>query len=199
MQKAKTGSIALGMAVVLGHTPLMAAEQQYSLDSEHTTVAFLIEHVGYAKTLGYFSDVSGTFTYDEETGELSDVLITVKTNSVQSDNKARDKHVRGKDFLDTKQHPEMSFTASDVTVQPDGSTDIEGELQLLGKSQPLTLSATLNKAERYPFGHKLFTLGVSARGELQRSDYGMDYGVANALVGDTVELIIETEANQQKP
>ncbi len=199
MQKAKTWSRALGVAAILGCAPLMAAGQQYSLDSEHTTVAFMIEHVGYAKTLGYFSDVSGSFTYDAQSGQLSDVVITVKTDSVQSDNEARDKHVRGKDFLNTKQFPEMRFTASDVLVQPEGSTEIDGQLQLLGKSLPLTLTATLNKADKYPFGHKLFTLGVSARGELQRSDYGMDYGVANALVGDTVELIIETEANQQKP
>ena len=54
------------------------------------------------------------------------------------------------------------------------------------------------RPEKYPFGHKKFTLGVSGRGALQRSDYGMDYGVANALVGDTVELIIEIEANQEK-
>ena len=198
MKKALVLSSMLGLSATLGSSPLLAAAQQYSLDPEHTTVAFLIEHVGYAKTLGYFSDVSGTFTYDDETGQLSDVVITVQTDSVQSDNKARDKHVRSKDFLNTKKFPEMTFTASDANVQGDGTTEIAGELQLLGKSQALSLSATLNKADKYPFGHKKFTLGVSARGELQRSDYGMDYGVANALVGDSVELIIETEANQQK-
>ncbi len=198
MNKALVLSSMLGLSATLGCSPLLAAEQPYSLDPEHTTVAFLIDHVGYAKTLGYFSDVSGTFTYDDETGQLSDVVITVKTDSVQSDNQARDKHVRSKDFLNTTKFPEMTFTASAANVQDDGTAEIAGELQLLGNSQTLSLSATLNKADKYPFGHKMFTLGVSARGQLQRSDYGMDYGVANALVGDTVELIIETEANRQK-
>ncbi|MGQ7846869.1 YceI family protein [Granulosicoccus sp. 3-233] len=188
----------LGLSAGVTSSSLLAAAQQYSLDPEHTTVAFLIEHVGYAKTLGYFSDVSGTFSYDDETGQLTDVVITVKTDSVQSDHKARDKHVRSKDFLNTKKFPEMSFTADNIAVQGDGTADIAGELQLLGTSQPLSLTATLNKADKYPFGHKQFTLGVSARGQLQRSDYGMDYGVANALVGDVVELIIETEANRQQ-
>ena len=198
MYKALTMSTLLGLSAALGSSPLLAAAQRYTLDPEHTTVAFLIEHVGYAKTLGYFSDVSGSFTYDDETRELSDVLMTVETGSVQSDNEARDKHVRSKDFLNTKKHPQMSFTADNVRVEAEGLTDIVGELQLLGQTQPLTLSVTLNKAAKYPFGHKSFTLGISARGQLQRSAYGMDYGVANALVGDTVELIIETEANQQK-
>lgn len=197
MNKVMTFSAVLGLSASLLSGSALAAAQRYTLDPAHTTVAFLIDHVGFARTLGYFSDVSGTFTYDEETGQVSDVVITVKTESVQSDNEARDKHVRSKDFLNTGKHPEMTFTASGFTVADDNSADMAGELQLLGQTQPLTLSATLNKAENYPFGHKKFTLGVSARGELQRSDYGMDYGVANALVGDTVELIIETEAIQE--
>lgn len=197
MYKALTLSVMLGLSASLASSPLLAAAQRYTLDPAHTTVAFLIEHVGYAKTLGYFSEVSGTFSYDDETGQVSDVAISVNTNSVQSNNEARDKHVRGKDFLNTKSHPEMLFTASEATVPDTGTLDISGELQLLGQTQPLTLSATLNKAENYPFGHKKFTLGVSARGQLQRSDFGMDYGVANALVGDTVELIIEAEAIQE--
>lgn len=192
-----TLSTLLGLSAALASSPVLAAAQRYTLDSAHTTVAFLVEHVGYAKTLGYFSDVSGSFSYDQETGQLSDVAISVKTASVQTDDKARDKHVRSKDFLNTGNHPEMTFTAAEATVPDTGETELVGELQLLGKTLPLSLSVVLNKAEKYPFGHKKFTLGVSGRGELQRSDYGMDYGVANALVGDTIELIIETEANRQ--
>jgi len=111
---------------------------------------------------------------------------------------ARDKHVRNKDFLDVKAYPEMSFTASTATIDEAGAGEINGELTLLGQTLPLSLSVQLNKAENYPFGHKRFTLGVSATGSLKRSEYGMDYGVANALVGDEVQLIIETEAIQDK-
>lgn len=176
-------------------SPLYAANQQFTLDKSHTTVAFLVDHVGFAKTLGYFSEVTGSFNYDADTATVSDVNITIATNSVQSGNKARDNHLRKKDFLDVKKHPEMVFTADKATLSGDGKAEITGQLQLLGQSQPLTLTATLNKSDKYPFAHKKLTLGVSARGSLDRSDYGMDYGVANGLVGDTVDLIIEIEAN----
>ena len=179
-------------------SPVFAANERFSLDKAHTTVAFLVDHVGFAKTLGYFSDVSGSFSYDSETGVVSDVQIVVETTSVQSDNKARDKHLRKADFLNVKKYPKMIFTAASATVDDQGKADIEGELQLLGETQPLTLTATLNKSEKYPFGHKKLTLGISARASLQRSAYGMDYGVANGLVGDEIDLIIEVEANQDK-
>ncbi|NND92844.1 MAG: polyisoprenoid-binding protein [Granulosicoccus sp.] len=191
----KSLSVALFLAVC--SPPLMASAERFTLDPAHTTVAFLVEHLGFARTLGYFSDVSGTFTYDDQSRTVSDVKITVNTDSVQSDDKSRDKHLRNKDFLNVGNYPEMIFTADSATLDEAGSGELAGSLLLLGETRPLTLSVKLNKAGRYPFGHKKFTLGVSASGSLLRSEFGMDYGVANGLVGDHVQLIIEIEGNQQ--
>lgn len=190
--------LAICICISLLTSPAFAAAERYTLDSSHATVAFLIDHVGYAKTLGSFTDVAGSFSYDEDSGQITDVNIVVQTGSVNTAHEARDKHVKSKDFLNVKKHPEMIFTASSAALGADGQVNIEGDLQLLGQTQPLVLTATLNKAEKYPFGHKSFTLGVSARASLQRSAYGMSYGVANAIVGDAIELIIEIEANKEK-
>ena len=176
----------------------MAEPARYDLDPEHTTVAFLVDHVGYAATLGVFAQVEGGFTYDMETQELSDVRVTVATASVETLNDARDEHVNSADFLDTGTHPEMVFTATGGTPADATSGEVAGELTLLGKTGPLVLDVTLNKAETYPFGHKRFTLGLSLRGSLKRSDWGMEYGVANNLVGDEVTLIIEAEARRME-
>ena len=37
---------------------------------------------------------------------------------------------------------------------------------------------------------------MSARGTLKRSEFGMTYGVADDLVGDDVEILIEIEARR---
>ncbi len=175
-----------------------AAGDRYTLDPSHTTVAFLITHVGYAKTLGLFEDVSGSLNFDQANSTVNDIAITVATDSVNTADEARDKHVRSKDFLNVKKHPEMTFTAASTVIDANGYGEISGELNLLGQTHPLVLEVQLNKADKYPFGHKRFTLGVSAKGELLRSQYGMNYGVADALVGDSVEMIIEVEAIADK-
>ena len=175
-------------------TPALSEPHRYELDPTHTTIAFMVDHLGYADTLGLFLEFEGGFTYDMETQELSDVSVTVKTASVESFNDARDNHVRNKDFLDVEQFPVMSFTASGGTPASDTNGTVEGELTLLGQTQPLTLDVTLKKAADYPFGHSRFTLGISARGTVVRSQYGMNYAVDNGFVGDEVQLIIETEA-----
>ncbi|MEO0978874.1 MAG: YceI family protein [Pseudomonadota bacterium] len=181
-------------ALALAATPALAEPHRYELDPTHTTIAFMVDHIGYADTLGVFLEFEGGFTYDMDTQELSDVEITVQTASVQSFNEARDNHVRNKDFLDVEQFPVMTFTADGGTPASDTTGTVTGNLTLLGKTQPLTLDVTLKKAADYPFGHKRFTLGISARGTVERSAYGMNYAVDNGFVGDEVQLIIETEA-----
>lgn len=174
--------------------PAEAEPHRYVLDPEHTTVAFLIDHVGYAGTLGVFRAVEGAFTYDMETRTLSGLEVRVATGSVDTFHEARDGHVRSADFLDVGAHDTMTFRADGGEPAGEAQGTVPGRLTLLGQTRPLTLDVTLNKAEAYPFGHGRFVLGLSARGALDRSDFGMTYGVADGLVGDRVEIIVETEA-----
>jgi polyisoprenoid-binding protein YceI len=175
-------------------SPVAAAPAQYSLDPTHTVVMFDVMHLGFAPVLGVFGEVTGTFTYDDETQELSDVQVAINANSVQSFNARRDDHVKGGDFLDADVHPEITFAATSGTADSATSGTVTGDLTLLGQTHPVTLDVTLNKSGDYPFGHKSFVLGLSITGEIQRSVYGMDYAVSGDIVGDMVGVRIETEA-----
>ncbi len=195
--------LALAAVLVAGAAashPARAEAARYALDPEHLTVAFLVDHIGYARTLGAFRKASGSFSYDASSGVLGDVRVVVETASVDTAHAARDGHLRKADFLDVARFPTMTFTASRATRRGERDYRIEGELELLGRKRPLVLEATLNKLERYPIGPPLakpFVAGASARGRFRRSEFGMGYGVANGLVGDEVELIIELEARRQ--
>lgn len=174
-----------------------AQAARYELDPEHTTVAFLVDHIGYAKILGMFRAARGSYRFDEATATLSEVRIEVETGSVFSNQRKRDDHLKGPDFLNSGEFPKMVFTATNAKKTGDKTFDIAGQLELLGKSLPLTLQATWNKSAESPLGGPLgkpYVMGVSARGSFKRSAYGMTYAVANAWVGDEVPLIIEFEA-----
>jgi polyisoprenoid-binding protein YceI len=185
------------LACVAATSATNAAPGMYEIDPEHATVAFFVAHIGYAKVLGRFTAVHGTFEFEEETGELNDVAVTVAAASVTTDHEARDRHVRESDFLDAEQFPEIVFTAARAQRTGERMFEITGELTLLGNARPLVLQATLNKSAEYPIGDRAHVLGVSARGRLSRSEFGMTYGVANDLVGDEVEIIIEIEARRR--
>ena len=187
-------------AHLLAAMPAQAQAARYELDPDHTTVAFLVDHIGYAKVLGMFRSARGSYRFDEATATLSDVRIEVETASVFSNQRKRDDHLKGPDFLNSGEFPRMVFTAASAKRTGDRTFEVAGQLELLGKSQPLTLQATWNKSAESPMGgplRKPYVMGVSARGSFKRSAYGMNYAVANGWVGDEVPLIIEFEAVRQ--
>ena len=175
-------------------TPALADKVLYQLDDTHTAIYFTVDHIGYSKTLGIFTGLEGTFMYDTETQELSDVNVTIQADSVNTFHAARDGHVRNKDFLHVVEHPTITFTASEGTPTTDSAGTVTGELTILGVTQPVTLEVTLNKVGDYPFGHKREVLGLSMSTSIMRSEFGMTYAVDNGLVGDQVDIQIETEA-----
>jgi polyisoprenoid-binding protein YceI len=175
-------------------TAAIADPAQFELDPDHTTVFFTVDHIGYAGTLGIFGSVNGTFMYDMDTQDLTDVQVSIDAKSVDTFNRARDNHVKKGDFLDVRKHPEITFTASGGKAKSKTAGTVTGDLTILGRTQPVTLNVKLNKAADYPFGHKRFVLGLSLDTSIKRSDFGMTYGVGNGLVGDKVDIRIETEA-----
>jgi polyisoprenoid-binding protein YceI len=183
-------------------SPAHPKPAKYEIDPEHFTVGFLVQHVNYSKVLGMFRKATGTYVFDEETGALSGVRIVVDTASVFTNHQKRDDHLRSADFLNAVEFPRMTFTADGARRTGERKFVIDGRLELMGRTNPVTLEATWNKSAEYPFstslfGGKQYRMGVSARGSFKRSAFGMKYGVDNNWVGDEVELVIEFEARRE--
>jgi polyisoprenoid-binding protein YceI len=198
------GSLCLVLAAsgaqMLAAPPAQAQAARYEIDPDHLSVGFLVDHIGYAKVLGMFRAARGSYRFDEASAALSAVRIEVETASVFSNHRKRDEHLAGPDFLNSGEFPRMVFTADGARRTGERTFEITGQLELLGKTQPLTLQATWNKSAESPlggFGRKPYVMGVSARGSFKRSAFGMNYAVANGWVGDEVALIIEFEAVRQ--
>jgi len=189
-------AFALAMSLLMAPAASRAEPARYELDPEHVSMGFLVEHLGYAKVLGLFRAVRGSYRFDEASGALSDVRIEVDTQSVFTNHAKRDQHLKSADFLNAAEFPRMVFTAERAQRSGERSFRIDGQLELLGRKQPLVLDATWNKSGVSPID-KDYRMGVSARGSFKRSSFGMNYGVENAWVGDEVPLIVEFEARRQ--
>ena len=174
-----------------------AAPEEYEIDPEHFSIGFLVSHLGFQNQLGMFLEGEGSFKYDADAAAVTDLRVEIEADSVFTNHKARDRHLRSPDFLNAREFPKIIFTGTEVEKTGDTTGIVRGELELLGQTRPVTLEVTLNKAEVYPFGHERDTLGISARTTFRRSEFGMAYAVDNGLVGDEVELMLEFEALKQ--
>ena len=189
---------ALGMALAAWALsfvmePANAEPQRFEIDSDHFSVGFLVDHIGYAQQLGQFLEGQGEFVYDPDADELISGEVRVQADSVFTNHRRRDGHLRNDDFLDARRFDEIRFVATEWAPE---SQTLAGELTLLGQTRPVEFQATVNKLDNYPFGHEQPTLGVSVRGTIERSQWGMTYGVDQGMVGDEVTLLIELEAIQ---
>ena len=175
-----------------------ASEDEYIIDKSHFSIGFLVEHVGYAKTLGMFRDIDGSYIHDVKNKKINDIKIVINTDSVFTNDEKRDEHLKSPDFLHVDKYPEMVFKATDIKINND-ETIINGNLTLLGITRPLVLTGKINKIGKYPFGGiiKPYVMGISAKGTIKRSDHAMMYAIKDNLVGDEIELIIEFEARRQ--
>jgi polyisoprenoid-binding protein YceI len=176
---------------------VLAEPRRYEIDPQHLTLGFLVEHVGFARVFGRFREAGGSFSFDEATGELSNVRVAVKTASVDTTVEARDRHLRSADFLNVEEHAEMIFESTGTTMLVERKGNLRGNLTLRGVVRPITLSVVWNKCAVSPLPGKPWVCGMSVRGKFQRSGFGMTYGIADGLVGDEVELLIELEAQRR--
>ena len=72
-------AVAIAAAASLGATAARAEGAAYRLDPEHSTIGFLVDHIGFARVMGKFTDVSGEFTFDEKAPALSGLRVVVRT------------------------------------------------------------------------------------------------------------------------
>lgn len=179
-------SLMLSVALVFA---AVAGADTYEIDTAHTSALFKISHLGFSNTYGLFSDVSGTIEYDAENPEKNSVQVTVKTESINTLNEGRDKHLRTEDFLNTEKHPEMTFKSTSWKKVDDKTFEVKGDFTLLGTTKPVTTTVTLLGAGEGMKGEQ--RVGFETQFTIKRSEYGMDKMLPG--VGDEVTITFSTE------
>ena len=179
------------VALLAGTTAANAAPADYVLDPSHTSVVFVINHLGFSNVYGRFDDVAGKLTFDPKAIKSSSVTATIKTASFDTNHAKREEHLKSADFFNVAVFPEMTFTSTHIEKTGERTGKVTGTLTLLGLSKPVVLDVTFNQAGVSPITKK-DTVGFSARGSLKRSDFGMITFLP--AIADKVDIIIETEA-----
>jgi polyisoprenoid-binding protein YceI len=175
--------------LLLVATPAFAADR-YEFDKGHTAILFFIDHMGYSKTIGKFTEYDGSFTFDEKKPETSSINVTLKPAGIKTSSAPLDEHLQNADFFNTAKFPEIKFVSTGIQVTGAKTGIVTGDVTMLGITKPVALKVTLNKAGTHPKTMDLVA-GFSAEATIKRSDFGMAYGIP--MVGDEVKIVIETE------
>lgn len=169
-----------------------AAPVKYDFDKAHTQVFFAVSHLGFSFSQGRFNELDGHFVFDAENPAASSVEVAIKAASIDMGLERWDDHMKNADFLDVEKFPEITFKSTAIEVTGENTANITGDLTILGVTRPAVLATTMNKRGPHPMSGKDY-IGFSATSTIQRSAFGMNYGLPN--VGDDVTIRIEVEGS----
>ena len=184
----------LAVALLAGSAPAFATT--YTLDPNHTQVAFLWNHYGFSDQIGLFGKVEGTLDFDQADPTKSTVSATVAMGSVNSNVKKLDGELVGGDYFDAAKFPTATFKSTRVEkgATPDRLT-VSGDLTIHGVTKPATFDVTVKKVGENAL-RKAPAAGFAAMTTIKRSDFGITHYLPN--VADEVKIMISSEAIESK-
>ena len=173
--------------------PAHAQTSTYAIDPSHTFVTWEAMHFGTSTSRGRFDKKEGSIQIDRaaKTGRID---VTIDTSSISTGLAFFDKELRSKNFFDTDNHPTARFVADRVNFDGNKVQSATGQLTMLGKTLPVTVTALRFNCYDNPY-IKREVCGGDFEATVQRSLWGMTY--SSPAASDNVKLLIQVEAVKQ--
>jgi polyisoprenoid-binding protein YceI len=168
---------------------------KFEIDPNHTNIGFSAKHLAVSTVHGQFSKFEGSFDGPDDDYTKARGEVKVEVASISTRTEQRDNHLRSADFFDAEKYPYMTFKVTGVEPLKDDTYLVRGDLTIKDTTRPITLEATLEGRVPDPFGGKE-RLGISAHGQLNRMDFGLNWdGIAGAvpLASHNIKLEIDAE------
>lgn len=148
-------------------------------------VTFKIKNLGF-NTSGSFSGLAGVITFSPDNLAGCSFDVHIEANTVNTGVDLRDEHLRGTDYFDVKNHPQIRF----VSVKVTGSNK-SGTLFVFGK---LTMKG-ITKDLSFPFTVQPYMDGYLFNGtfKLNRRDFKVGGG---STLSDNLTVILKVYAKK---
>jgi polyisoprenoid-binding protein YceI len=167
----------------------------YAVDASHSRLGFSARHAMVTTVRGDFTDFDGTAHVDAENPTASTVALTIRAASVSTGTADRDGHLVSGDFFDVENHPEITFTSTDV--ERDGTEwAITGDLIIKGVTKSVTIPFEETGTAVDPFGNT--RVGFEGATTINRKDWDLTWNAAletgGVLVSEKIKLEFDISA-----
>lgn len=199
---ARTVTVRDGASTALGVLELaraggrvLPAPGSWQIDPAHSSIRATALHLGMSRIHGSLRTFSGRIQVADPL-ENSSVEVVIDPTSVDSEEPARDEHLRSPDFLDVTRYPEIRYKSDGLRRIDATHWRIDGVLSLKGASAPVALDVTYRSSGPDLWGGT--RVGFSATTEICRDDFAISWNqsvLAGVLaVGRTLRIDIDIQA-----
>src|SRR5690242_1203994 len=152
----------------------------WTLDKVHSTFEFAVRHSGVSLFKGGISDFDAELVDGTLRGSADVSKITVNDENLQG-------HLLSPDFFDVERTPRVSFESTSIRRDGDELT-VDGELEIRGLKQPITLTGSIAG----PVGERL---GLSLEAVIDRTTFGITWNMELPSGGFVLENEVTLTAN----
>ena len=179
-------------------TTTETAVRTYAIDKSHSEAAFQVRHL-ITRVRGRFSEFGGAISFDEAAPERSSVTFAIQAASIDTNEPARDTHLRSADFFDVERFGTITFASTGVSKIGEDTFEVTGDFTMHGVTKAITLPVTYLGKAKDPWGNE--RVAFEAEYAINRKDYGLNWNAAletgGFLVGDEVRVSLSIQAVPQ--
>jgi polyisoprenoid-binding protein YceI len=171
---------------ILLFTNLIMAQKFIPIE-EKSKINFTIKNLG-INVNGSFTGLKGTCNFDSKDLKNSEINVSVNSNSVDTKNKARDKHLKNDDYFDVEKFPLITFKSTKIEATKRVNRYlVEGNMIIKGITKPIKFEMLVSEKES--------NIEIKTSFEINRRNFKV--GGNSMVLSDTVkmDLAILFEAN----
>ncbi|WP_347372571.1 YceI family protein [Aequorivita sp. Q41] len=166
----------------------------WNIDPAHSEINFKVKHMMISTVTGSFESFEGNVKAENPDFKNANFSFTAKIDSINTNNKDRDAHLKGDDFFGSEKFPELTFKSKLF----DGSKMI-GNLTIKGTTKEVPLDVAYNGTVVDPYGQT--KAGFEIEGQINRKDFGLAWSAVteagNVVVSDKIKLIASLQFVKQ--
>jgi polyisoprenoid-binding protein YceI len=137
----------------------------WTLDKTHSQVGYAVRHSGVSLFKGGLTDFDAVLEDGTLRGSAKVASITIQDENLAG-------HLASPDFFDAERFPQVSFRSTEVRREGD-DVAVEGELEIRGQTQPVTLAGTIAGPVAGPGGNE--RIGLALETTIDRTAFGMNW------------------------
>ena len=177
----------LYLCVVILNQNIMKSNK-WIIDPTQSEISFKIRKLMVTTVQGKFNIFEGEMETDpEQSNFLRNIKFKAEVDSIETDDKKRDAHLKSADFFDTQTYPYLHFTAKSLNKK---DTKIYGEFNIHNITKPVVFDIELISTSSNDNGENIIALNIS--GKVNRKDFDLSWNGKNEagdiIVGDEIEL-----------
>ena len=182
------------MTNVISTTTLPLTAGTWTADPSHTTVGFVVRHLGLSKVRGRFDGVSAQLVVGDDLASSS-VSAEIEMGTVKTGNADRDAHLTSSDFFNAELNPTMTFVSTGINGEGEEFT-LTGDLTINGITKPVELAIEFFGTSVFPMDQST-RAGFNATGSISRKDFGIEFNVPlggnKVMISDKVALDLDVQ------